>query len=128
MCRGLRLSPRLVALFLFTFTLVGGTVLRYTSYDQALVSGGNTFSVLPIKRGSIREQVGINVETLQISVYADANNQINSTAFLTAAAQGALDGARMKMERVFGTRRPVSRMGSIFRSSPSVIWCARKSG
>lgn len=100
---------------LYSFTLVGGTVLRYTGYDVALVSGGNTFAPLPIKRGAIREQVGINVEQLVMDVFADATNLVNATAFLTAAAQGALDGARLQLERVFMPTIGDTSLGTLVR-------------
>lgn len=108
---------------LYTFTLVGGSVLRYAGYDIPVKSGGNTFTVLPIKRGAIREQAGINVDSLKLTVFADATHLVNTVAFLKAAATGALDGATVKVERAFMPIPGIASAGTITRFVGNVSEC-----
>lgn len=108
---------------LYTFTLIGGTVLRYSDYDIPIKVGANTFAVLPIKRGPIREQVGLNVDSLKIDVFADSTYQINTVAFLTAAATGALDGAQLLVERVVMPTPGDTSLGTLIRFVGNIADC-----
>jgi uncharacterized phage protein (TIGR02218 family) len=100
---------------LYTFTLMGGTVARYTSADVDLVVGGQTFSCKgPLfKRGRTRLTLGLEVDTLDVSIYADASHTLNATPWLHAARVGALDGATVRLERVFLTDWTDTSAGSI---------------
>lgn len=87
---------------LFTITTRAGATYRYTGADIDLTVGGNTYSRgLKIKHGRVRHVVGLEVDTLDITVYPEGSDQIAGAAFLTALRTGALDGATLKLERAF---------------------------
>ena len=105
-------SPTMIALLnsgqqlliedLYTFTLNGGFVARYTGADAPLTIGGNTFAVGPIiERGKISQKVGLEVATLDMTIYADNSHLLNGKPWLQAARAGDLDGCRVLVERTF---------------------------
>lgn len=105
-------SPALVALLnsgtqfamadLFTFTLPGGLVLRYTSADKPQPWNGNTWAVGPlIKRSLTKLSVGIAVDRIQMTVSAGPDVQVNGVPFMGFLSRGGLDGARLTVERLF---------------------------
>lgn len=87
---------------LYTFTLQGGGVLRYTSADVPVTYGGNTFALGPLlSRSRTKLGIGISVDDLEINISADSAVQVNGKAMMTFLASGGLDGARLKLERAF---------------------------
>lgn len=87
---------------LYTFTLQGGTVIRYTGADKPLTVNSQTFLREPLlKRSRTKLSVGIAVDSLDITASADASVTINSVPFMQFLARGGLDGARLKLERAF---------------------------
>lgn len=90
---------------LYTITLASGTVLRWTDYDQDIPWGGNTFSASgpALLRGTTRTVLGVEVDTLDVNVYPKATDLVDGIGFAAAAAAGSLDGATLKLERVFLT-------------------------
>ena len=81
---------------LYTIATVGGDMLRYASGDFDVTLDGNRFTSRGplVSRGPIRTMVGLEVDTLTITI-ATANpaDQLNGQPFITAALDGALDGA-----------------------------------
>lgn len=87
---------------LYTITTVAGVIYRYTGADTAITFGGNVFlSSLKLKRGSVRLAVGLEVDTLDITVYPALSDLIGGAPFLTALRTGALDGATLLLERAY---------------------------
>lgn len=90
---------------LWTITLINGAVLRYTSYDQNLTYGGHTFLAgdLQFERPGIKSTLGLEVATLDVKVSPCEGGacQINGIGALQAIAQGDLDWAVVRLERVF---------------------------
>ncbi len=88
---------------LYTLTLIGGTVLRYTDFDVDLVYGGNTFSASgPIfKRGKTRTVIGLEVDTLGVEIYPRSTDLVLGIPMLSAANTGGFDGATLKLERAY---------------------------
>jgi uncharacterized phage protein (TIGR02218 family) len=88
---------------LFTFTLVDGTILRYTTADIDIVLSGNTFysSKLKITRGSLKFIVGVEVDMMALTISATSAELINNIPFLQAVASGMFDGAKVRLERAF---------------------------
>ncbi len=88
---------------LFTITLVTGTVLRLTTADIDIVSGGNTFShVGPlITRSKITWTTGLETDELDINVLPGAMDSIEGYPFLSAVQNGVFDGAEVQLERAF---------------------------
>lgn len=111
-------SPELIALLnaggpytfadLFTISLIDGTVLRYAAWDSGVVYSGNVFSCSgpQFERSKVRTVIGIEVDTLDMTVHASALHLINSTPWLQAASRGVLDGATILLERVFFSSPP----------------------
>jgi len=89
---------------LYTLTLGSGTVLRYTSTDIDVLIEGNLFSSdLVIKRDRIKVMTGLEVDSLDVTVYPDSSTVIDGIPFTTAVRMGALDGAIFLLERAFFT-------------------------
>jgi len=87
---------------LYTITLSGGGVLRYTGHATALSFNGNTFITGPVfKRGSISHKSGTEVATLDLTIAAAPGDTINSVPILQFIAGRGLDGAQFKLERAF---------------------------
>src|SRR5271170_5744104 len=105
-------SPALIALLnsstqfvmadLYTFTLVGGDLLRYSAAPTAIVANGFTFAVGPkFERSKTSTVIGTQVDELDIKIYPETTDQIGETPWLEAAWQGQLDGALLQLERAF---------------------------
>jgi uncharacterized phage protein (TIGR02218 family) len=109
-------TPELIALLnsasayimadLYTYTLQSGQVLRYTSASVDITYAGNMYSARGplMQRGTVRTVLGLEVDTLDITLSASATNtghQINGEAFIPAALKGALDGATVLLQRAF---------------------------
>lgn len=99
-------STQFVMADLFTFTLASGIVLRYTSADIDIPYAGSIYSARgPLfKRGQVRTVLGLEVDTLDITVYASVNDDthlLSGLPFIPAALQGALDGASVELRRAF---------------------------
>ncbi|MFA6310594.1 MAG: DUF2163 domain-containing protein [Sterolibacterium sp.] len=87
----------------YTFTLAGGTVLRYTSFDITLTFGSTTWSSAgPIlQRGNTRTVIGLAVDTLDIKISPRDTDLIGAQSWFQAACSGALDGAVVTLHRAF---------------------------
>lgn len=85
---------------LFTFTLNSGVIWRFTSADADLPFAGNVFTSIPIARGKTRLVIGVQVDTLDISIYT-ANTSTDNISFIQDLNSGMLDGARVLVQRAF---------------------------
>jgi hypothetical protein len=94
---------------LYTFTLVGGTVLRYTTADVPLIVGGAQYlSGLNIRRGSLRQSAGLEVASLDLTIEPQPDNAagpvtVSGVPFLAGVRAGLFDGARVLMQKLFLT-------------------------
>ena len=88
---------------LYTITLKSGTVLRYTTWDANLTVLGNTFLTGPphIKRSQIEEKLGLDVSALDLEISASLSDTINGVPVLQLIANGAFDGATLRIDRLF---------------------------
>jgi uncharacterized phage protein (TIGR02218 family) len=89
---------------LYTFTLQGGTVLRYSAATTAVidVSTGRVFALGPrFERTLIDTVIGVQVDTLSVNIYPDTTDLIGATLFLQAAWTGQFDGCLLQVERAF---------------------------
>lgn len=88
---------------LFTFALVNGTVLRYTTADVNLTSGGLTFSATGprLVRVKAHWKIGMDVDTQDLSVFPTAADTVTGVPFLQAVRQGLFDGCIVQIERAF---------------------------
>lgn len=91
---------------LYTFTLVDGTVIRYSAANTDITVGANTWSRTGLKfqRGNVKTVLGLETDTMDLTVSADpddATAQIKGVPFAQALLAGALDGATIENDRVF---------------------------
>lgn len=100
-------SRQFFAADLYTFTLVGGGVLRYCGGDRDITSGGNLFTAQGPRidrkdnKAKCHWKVGVEVDTLVFDVMPQATDLVNGQPFLAACVQGAFDGAELQLERGF---------------------------
>lgn len=105
-------SPALLALLassdefimadLYTITLIGGSVLRFSAAATALTVNGYTFALGPrFERSKTKVVIGTQVDELEVKVYPEPTDLIGAVPFLEAAWQGQLDGATLQLERSF---------------------------
>lgn len=87
---------------LYTFTLLGGQVLRYSGSDIPLTVNGSTFQLGPIlKRGPIKRSVGISVDNLTVQLSAPQTLLVNGTPMIQFISRGGLVNARLQLERLY---------------------------
>ncbi len=92
---------------LYTITPAGGAALHWADYDLDIVHPGNGYTYSSsgpvLKRGKTRSVIGVQMDTLDLSIYPRSSDTLNGTTLLAAAQAGAFDGARLTLERVFLT-------------------------
>src|SRR5271169_2127311 len=87
---------------LYTITLVGGLVLRYSAAPTALFANGYTFALGPkFERSKTKVVIGTQVDELEVKIYTEPTDLIGGVPFLQAAWQGQFDGALLQLERAF---------------------------
>lgn len=105
-------SPALIALLssanqfimadLYTITLVGGSILRYSAAPTTISANGYTFALGPkFERSKTKVVIGTQVDELEVRIYTDPTDLVGGVPFLQAAWQGQLDGALLQLERAF---------------------------
>jgi uncharacterized phage protein (TIGR02218 family) len=105
-------SPALIALLssanqfimadLYTITLVGGSVLRYSAASTTILANGYSFALGPkFERSKTKIVIGTQVDELDVRIYTDPIDLIGGVPFLQAAWQGQLDAALLQLERAF---------------------------
>lgn len=105
-------SPALLALLnsgsdfqqadLWTITLSGGSVIRWSGADVPLSWSGNTFSLGPlIERTNITEKIGLEAVSMEVTISGDDSDTINGVPVIQFIAQRGFDGALVKLERAF---------------------------
>lgn len=100
---------------LLTITLKSGTVLRYCSWDTNLTVSSVLYSAtgLKFKRGRVRNTIGVEVDSMDLTLYAGPTDLIGSETYFTQLRNGALDGARIKIDKTFMPTAGVTTAGSI---------------
>lgn len=95
-------SGRFVRADIWTITLNGGGIIRWTSHDADIVAGGHRFISGPaIERGSISEKTGVEVATLRVTLTGGDDDLINASPVISFIAAHGLDGASVKLERAY---------------------------
>lgn len=107
---------------LYTITLVDGTVLRYTSADVDVVTGGRTFSKSGplIQRSRTRIAIGTAVDSLDLTLSAQSDTLLSGLPWLHAISNGALDGATVDLERAFASAPGAAIAGTVLLFSGRV--------
>lgn len=120
-------SGHFVQADLWTITLNGGGVTRWTSHDVDLTYGGQTFVSGPaITRGTISEKTGIEVAQLQMTIDAVDTDLINGTPIIAFIAAHGLDGASIKLERAYAPAWGLDAYGAPIPITGTVIRFAGK--
>jgi len=88
---------------LYTITPVAGSVLRYTSWDSSLTVLGNIYLSGPpsLVRSRIEEKIGLEVTSLELEIHAGPDDLMNGSPALPYIAGGGLDGATLRIDRLF---------------------------
>ncbi len=104
-------NPNDMAVFcadLYTFTLVDGTVLRYSSGDRPVTIGGHTFNAITpaapgypaISRSKLTSKIGLDVTELEVDIFATPTTLVEGMPILQALDNGLFDGATVLVERL----------------------------
>ena len=102
-------SPALVALLasgdqfimadLYTITLLGGSVLRYSAAATALSANGYMFEHGPkFERSKTRVVIGTHVDELEIKIYPETTDLVGTTPFLKAATTSDVEILKLLLE------------------------------
>jgi len=87
---------------LYTLTLAGGTVLRWSGHDTALTANSLTWSLGPgIRRSRLRFRAGVSVDTLTLQLTDNLATTIAGVPLVKYIASGGLYGARLQLHRAF---------------------------
>jgi uncharacterized phage protein (TIGR02218 family) len=125
---------------LYTITLVGGQVYRYTSGDGDITFGGAVYLSrdVQIKRNAVHAMLGLQVGTIELDISPNSDatgagaNEILGIPVLQAIAEGTLDGANVLVQRGFmaiGTYgAPVSPLVWIFEGPLTEVTKVGKTG
>ncbi|WP_207000752.1 DUF2163 domain-containing protein [Trinickia mobilis] len=120
---------------LYSFALLSGTTLYYTSADINITYGGNTYTALGPKlmRDKVKVMVGVQVDQLDVTVYPDITDTVLGQPFLAAIATGVFDGCWVTVQRLFMSAwqpQPSVQVGAVNVFSGSVSDCqiGRSSG
>ena len=114
-------TGRFVKADLWTITLNGGGVTRWTSHDVDIRYGGQTFVSGPaITRGTIAEKIGVEVSELKVTVDAIDSDLINGVPVIAFIAAHGLDGASIKLEQAFAPDWSSAITGTVIRFAGKV--------
>jgi len=117
----LLVSGRFVRADLWTITLNGGAVVRWTGHDQAIFANGHWFANGPnIQRGTINEKRGVEVAELSVTIDAVDSDTINDVPVIRFIAQHGLDGASVKLERAYAPDWSSAITGTVIRFAGKV--------
>ena len=87
---------------LYTCARAGGGVLRYASSDTPVTANGCTYGLgPPCQDGGVKSQRGVNVSTVDITLYADDRHTVGGVQLLDFVEDLGLDGAAVSIERAF---------------------------
>lgn len=115
-------AQKLVQCDLYTLYLVSGATYYYTSGDRTLPLSGNSYLATgpTFRRGQTRSTVGVQVDNLEVELSAKETDLLGTTPWLHALADGALDGARMLVERFISDSWENLAPGKIYQFSGRV--------
>lgn len=76
---------------------------RYTSFDQDVWHEGELYSATSalIERTSVRANVGVEVDKLNLRIYANDDMYLRGQPFMQAITAGELDSATLKLDRLY---------------------------
>lgn len=98
----LRTERKLQAADLYTITLAGGQVLRWTAHDQLVAIGSETWVRSPgISRDEMTFAMGVEAQAMNLNLTADQSVTVNGTPLLSFVLAGGFDGAEVRAFTAF---------------------------
>lgn len=96
-------SNQFIIAELYTITTMQGNEYRYTNYDYSLIVNGKSYlnNGPIIERDSLSFKIGVELDSLSVSVKINDDVMLGSLPFLQAVHNGQLDGSRFTLERIF---------------------------
>lgn len=124
-------SPALLALLnsgynfqqadLWTITLSGGNIIRWSGADVALSYAGQSYALGPlIERTHISEKIGLEAVSMDVTIYGNDGDTINGVPVIQFIAQRGFDGALVSLERAFFPNWGDPITGTVLRFSGKV--------
>lgn len=99
---------------LYTFTLIDGTVLRWTSADVAITFSAHTWVIGPaVERTKIRCTIGVEVDTLTVTIYPKPTDLVNGIPLGKLLPAGGFDGATVLCERAYAAAPSLPIVGTL---------------
>ncbi|MDA8095592.1 MAG: DUF2163 domain-containing protein [Betaproteobacteria bacterium] len=118
-------SRQFVMADLYQIALADARTLYYTSADQPIAWNGATYVPFgpKIQRSSLKLDVGLDVDQLEIQLYPDLTDTYNGTPILAAIVNGLLDGAVVSLYTAFMATFGDTSPGPVFRFEGQVSDC-----
>ncbi len=109
-------SQQLAVANLYTITLSGGAVLRYTDHDQVVTVDGTSWLLGPgLESNNLKMSIGVEVDTMQLGIYGQADTLMNGKPVMPFINFGGLDGAKVQSWRCFSAMPGDAWVGRIHR-------------
>lgn len=112
---------QLVTADIYTVTLSGGTAFNWSGYDQAVTVDGTTYTLGPgLESNKLKLSAGVQVDTLTLSLFADAATLINGQPAMPFINGGGLDGAKVQAWRAYAANPGDAWVGKLHRFTGQV--------
>ena len=88
---------------LYTLQLSGGTLYRFTSFDVDLIFNSATYTAggPVLSRTQTRAVIGLEVDTLNLTIAPKDSDTLGGMAWFRAACSGVLDDAKLTVDTAF---------------------------
>lgn len=122
----LNTQKNLISCDIYTLTLKNGNVYRFADFDTDVTYGGYTFyhAIVGIpKRQQISVKSQVSVDSMNIAIYSDGNDTIESVRVNKAAHDGLLDRATLSLARCFFSSGSVLGAVQLFSGIVEISQC-----
>jgi uncharacterized phage protein (TIGR02218 family) len=99
----------------FTFTLLSGQQLFYTTADVPVTVGSQVFAADAVRVSGLKYKIatGVDVDEQDITLQAAPTDTVNGVPFLVALRDGVFDGATIQRDRAFLSAWTQPAIGSV---------------
>lgn len=122
----LNTQKNLTSCDIYTLTLKNGNVYRFADFDVDVTYGGYTYSHASVgipKRQQISLKSQAVVDSMNIQIYSDSNDLIESIPVNKAAHDGLLDRATLSLSRCFFSGSTVLGAVQLFAGIAEISQC-----